>query len=52
MVIADIGAGTGYYARRLARRTGSKGLVYAVEVQPGMMALLREATSPATSPPT
>jgi len=40
MVIADIGAGTGYYARRIARRVGSKGLVYAVEVQPAMMTLL------------
>jgi precorrin-6B methylase 2 len=42
MVIADVGAGTGYHARRLARRTGSKGTVYAVEVQPGMMALLEQ----------
>jgi SAM-dependent methyltransferase len=42
MIIADIGAGTGYHARRLARRTGSKGLVYAVEVQAGMMALLEQ----------
>ena len=42
ITIADIGAGTGYYARRMARRTGSKGLVYAVEVQPGMMALLEK----------
>ena len=45
MVIADIGAGTGYYARRIARRTGSKGAVYAVEVQPEMMALLERNLS-------
>jgi SAM-dependent methyltransferase len=42
MALADIGAGTGYYARRMARRAGSKGVVYAVEVQPGMMALLEK----------
>jgi len=42
MAIADIGAGTGYYARRMARRSGSKGIVYAVEAQPGMMALLEK----------
>ena len=42
MVIADIGAGTGYYARRLARRTGSRGLVHAIELQPAMMRLLEK----------
>lgn len=42
MVIADIGAGTGYYARRLGRRTGSRGLVHAVEVQPEMVKVLEK----------
>src|SRR5262249_17224103 len=42
MAIADIGAGTGYYARRMARRTGSKGVVYAVEAQAAMMGLLEK----------
>jgi SAM-dependent methyltransferase len=39
-VIADIGAGTGYFTRRLARKTGPKGLVLAVDIQPEMLALL------------
>jgi ubiquinone/menaquinone biosynthesis C-methylase UbiE len=36
-VIADIGAGTGYFSRRLAVKTGSKGSVLAVEIQPEML---------------
>ena len=42
MVVADIGAGTGYYSRRIAARLGPRGRVYAVDVQPEMLALLRE----------
>ena len=42
MVVADIGAGTGYYSRRIAARIGPRGRVYAVDVQPEMLALLRE----------
>ena len=40
MVVADIGAGTGYIARRMAARVGAAGRVYAVDVQPEMVSLL------------
>ena len=39
-VVADIGAGTGFYTRRLAKAVGERGLVYAVEIQPEMLELL------------
>lgn len=39
-VVADIGAGTGYFTRRLARKTGPRGRVFAVDIQPEMIALL------------
>ena len=40
MVVADVGAGTGYYARRMAPLVGSSGIVYGVDVQPEMLRLL------------
>src|SRR5689334_4332630 len=33
-VIADIGAGTGYFCRLLSPKTGEKGLIYGVDIQP------------------
>lgn len=42
MVVADIGAGTGYYSRRMASLVGAKGIVYAVDVQPEMVTMLHE----------
>ncbi len=42
MSVADIGAGTGYIARRVAQEVGETGVVYAVDVQPQMIRLLTE----------
>jgi len=39
-VVADIGCGTGYYASRMAKLVGEKGLVYGVEIQQEMLDLL------------
>jgi precorrin-6B methylase 2 len=41
MVVADIGAGTGYLARRMAPAVMPGGRVLAVDVQPEMLSLLR-----------
>ena len=38
--VADIGAGTGYFSRRLAKKIGPRGLVLAVDIQPEMLELL------------
>lgn len=40
MQVADIGAGTGYHAWRMAQAVGATGIVHAVDVQPQMLALL------------
>lgn len=42
MVVADIGAGVGYYAFRIAELVGPTGKVYANEIQPEMLALLKK----------
>ena len=39
-VVADIGAGSGYYTVRLAREVGPTGKVYSTDIQPGMLDLL------------
>ena len=43
MVVADVGAGSGYYSRRIAAAVGDAGQVMAVDVQPEMLALLSKA---------
>ena len=45
MVVADIGAGTGYITRRMAVQVGPSGVVYAVDVQPEMIRMLRAMAS-------
>ncbi len=40
MVIADIGAGSGYYTSRIAKKIAPSGRVYATDIQPGMIEIL------------
>ena len=40
--VADIGAGSGYYTVRLAEAVGPTGRVFATDIQPEMLALLRK----------
>ena len=50
MAVADIGAGTGYYSRRMAPLVGSGGTggtVYATDVQPEMMKMLEDGAKKA-----
>jgi predicted methyltransferase len=41
MAVADVGAGSGYYASRIAKHVGKRGVVYAVDVQPEMIDILK-----------
>jgi SAM-dependent methyltransferase len=41
-VVADIGAGSGYFTFRIAERVGPKGKVLAVDIQPEMLAIMRQ----------
>ncbi len=41
-VVADIGAGSGYFAWQFAKRVGDTGKVLAVDIQPEMLAILEE----------
>jgi len=40
-VVADVGAGSGYYSARLARLVGSNGRVYASDIQQAMLDIIR-----------
>jgi predicted methyltransferase len=41
MVVADVGAGTGYMTTRLARLVGPGGKVYASDIQPAMLRIIQ-----------
>ncbi len=41
MSVADFGAGSGYYTELLARAVGRTGKVFATDIQPGMIELLK-----------
>lgn len=48
MHVADIGAGTGYFAIPMAERVTSRGRIYAVDIQPEMLALLEQKLPPSS----
>ena len=41
-VVADVGCGSGYYARRIARRVQPGGSVYCEDIQPEMLDIMRQ----------
>ncbi len=41
MVVADVGAGSGYYSTRIAEIVGPGGKVYANDIQPEMLTILK-----------
>lgn len=45
MMVADVGAGTGFYTMRLARAVAPNGVVFANDIQPGMLELLKAKAS-------
>ncbi|HEX3131262.1 MAG TPA: class I SAM-dependent methyltransferase [Thermoanaerobaculia bacterium] len=44
-MVADVGAGTGFYSRRLARAVAPSGKVYANDIQPEMLERLKELSA-------
>jgi ubiquinone/menaquinone biosynthesis C-methylase UbiE len=48
--VCDMGCGNGYHTLKIARLVGPKGKVLAVDIQPEMLTLLREAAKKAQAP--
>lgn len=42
MIIADVGAGNGYFTFKLAKRVGSDGIVYAADIDESQLEIIRE----------
>ena len=49
MTVADVGAGTGYFARRFAAAVGPTGKVLALDIEPEMLEELRRRAPDATN---
>ena len=47
MVVADVGAGVGYFSVRIAKRVAPTGKILAVDVQPEMLAILKDRAAKA-----
>jgi SAM-dependent methyltransferase len=47
MTVADVGAGVGYFTVRLGQRVGPTGKVYAVDVQPEMLSIMKQRAAKA-----
>jgi ubiquinone/menaquinone biosynthesis C-methylase UbiE len=47
MVVADVGAGVGYFTIRLAKRVGPSGKIFALDVQPEMLSKLKQRAAEA-----
>jgi ubiquinone/menaquinone biosynthesis C-methylase UbiE len=47
MVVADVGAGTGYFTLPIAKQLAQAGKVYSVDLQPEMLAILRDRVADA-----
>ncbi|MGA2183381.1 MAG: class I SAM-dependent methyltransferase [Bryobacteraceae bacterium] len=50
MTVADIGAGTGYFSIPFAREAGNAGRIFAVDLQPEMLEILRRKLAAAGAP--
>jgi cyclopropane fatty-acyl-phospholipid synthase-like methyltransferase len=50
MTVADVGAGTGYFEKRLSTAVGASGRVLAVDVEPDMIRYLKERAAKENTP--